>query len=468
MADYSSNRSQIVLHRGPAVLSDAQAAYYQVTLVNRSGELWSSDSLNPVHLCYRWYNEQGQLVNPDGLRTRLPRPIEHGEQATAHVRVSPPVVPGRYTLEIDLVREGVAWLDLCQRAPVEVQIETRPRAVIININCLANDAVGIHVRRKLRLLQLWGYAPLLLAEYIDDRLGLEDQALMVACHAGQIMYPDPNGEWVAQHFWNSSLAIFNYPVHYELVELIRAVSSGIVVFDYHGVTPPDLWASAVDRVSIERGVANVNLVGYADYAIAHSEFTRAELLATGLVPPTRTQVIPYAVAFDLPTTIDLPTPPEVAGRSPVLLYVGRMAGNKRIDTLIDMAARVREHYPDMRLLLVGDDQTPSYQSVVAAAHRQIAELGLEDHIVFTGAKNHHELPRYYQACDVYVTSSLHEGFCIPVVEAMAYSRPVVATNATALPSTVGDAGLLFEPGDVEGFAAQVLALLASRPQAVVS
>jgi glycosyltransferase involved in cell wall biosynthesis len=139
-----------------------------------------------------------------------------------------------------------------------------------------------------------------------------------------------------------------------------------------------------------------------------------------------------------------------------------MASNKRIDTLIRMSALVKEYYPDVRLLLVGDCESLAYQEVVAEARRLIAALGLADNVIFTGPKGHDELPAFYNACDVYVTSSLHEGFCIPVVEAMACRKPVVAAAATALPSTIGDAGLLFDPEDVQMFAAHVLELLDNR------
>jgi glycosyltransferase involved in cell wall biosynthesis len=454
--------AQITLLSGPDTIPESRAALYRLTVANCSDEAWTSNELNPVHISYHWYDERGQLVHYDGLRTALPRTIAPGDRAEVTLRVHPPPDPGRYLLEIDMMREGVTWFDAGLRITVEVQPTTRPRAVLVNSNCLANDAVGINVLRKLCLLRAWGYAPVLLTEYIDGRVPPEDQAYMVRMEVGQVFDPDANHAWAANHFWNAGLYIFDYPLYYPLIDLIRVVPQGPVIFDYHGVTPPELWASAEDRAHVEEGVRNVDLVGYADYAIAHSEFTRGELVATGLIPAERTSVVPYAVAFEESRAADLAPPPEAAGRSPVLLYVGRMAGNKRIDTLIRMAALVRPRYPRMRLLLVGDDTTLPYQPIVAAARALIAELDLTDHVIFTGPKNHAELPRYYETCDLYVTSSLHEGFCIPVVEAMAHGKPVVATNTTALPWTVGDAGLIFEPEDVEGMAAQVLAVLDSK------
>jgi glycosyltransferase involved in cell wall biosynthesis len=271
-------------------------------------------------------------------------------------------------------------------------------------------------------------------------------------------------QWAATHFWNADLYIFDYPEYYPLLETIRMVPQGTVIFDYHSVTPPHLWRSQHSRANVERGVEEVRLVAFADYAIAHSEYTRSELLATGLIAPERVSVVPYAVPTDrFHPEARPPAPPELKdGAGPVLLYVGRMAGNKRVDLLVQMAARVKPRYPRLRLLLVGDDQAPPYKEVVAEARRLIEQHGLQENVIFTGPRRHAELPAYYHACDIYVTGSEHEGFCIPVVEAMACGKPVVAAAATALPWTVGDAGLLFEPGDAGQFAAQVLAILDSK------
>ena len=379
-------------------------------------------------------------------------------------RVHPPPAPGRYTLAIYVLREGVDWFDPPLKLEVDCLPVTQRRVLLVNNICLAHDAVGNNAVLKLRLLQKSGFAPLLLTGYIDKRWPLDEQALMIEVDNAQILDPPPDLQWVADHFSQASLYLFDYPVYYPLVELIRIASNGPVIFDYHGVTPPDLWASQVDRSTVELGVENLRLVAYADYAIAHSDYTCQELLATGLIEPERVRVVPYAVPDDFFYPGDQPPqePPLPAGGGAILLYVGRMAGNKRIDVLIRMVALVKEHYPDVRLLLVGDDTSLPYQQVVDAARQLIVELGLQDNVIFTGPRNHTELPFYYNACDVYVTSSLHEGFCVPVVEAMASGKPVVASAATALPWTIGDAGLLFEPGDLEAFAAHVLELLRSK------
>lgn len=456
--------TSFALHEAPASMLVSQAAFYHVTISNTTEQTWASEEPNPVHLSYHWYDEHGQVAHYDGYRNRLPRSVAPGESLNMAMRVHPPSLPGRYILELDLVREGMRWLEIGQRLAVEVRPVERLRAVLVTRNCIANDAVGNNLLRKLRLLREQGLAALVLAENIDAGLPLDDQCAMVQIDEQQLVEPEPRMQWAANHFWNADLYIFDYPDYYPLLELIRLITRGTVIFDYHSVTPPQLWQSQHNLVNLERGVAEVRLVAFADYAIAHSEYTRSELLATGLIAPERVFVLSYAVPdsfFQLAAPRARPAELQ-PGDGPVLLYVGRMAGNKRIDVLIRAAARIKLAYPKLKLLLVGDDSALPYQDVVARCRSIVDELGLHDTVVFTGPRRHEDLPGYYSACDIYITSSEHEGFCIPVVEAMAYGKPVVASAATALPWTVGDAGLLFEPGDAEACAAQVLALLDSR------
>src|SRR5262245_12069892 len=147
----------------------------------------------------------------------------------------------------------------------------------------------------------------------------------------------------------------------------------------------------------------------------------------------------------------------------VLLYVGRMAGNKRVIDLVRALPLIDARHPGAMLLLVGDDRVPAYAHVVAEARAEAARLGCADQVIFTGSVDHRQLHRYYNTCDIYVTSSLHEGFCIPIVEALACGKPAVGTHITALPETIGPAGLTFRPEDPADLAAKVLEILDSLP-----
>jgi glycosyltransferase involved in cell wall biosynthesis len=83
---------------------------------------------------------------------------------------------------------------------------------------------------------------------------------------------------------------------------------------------------------------------------------------------------------------------------------------------------------------------------------------LNDRFVFTGPVSDAELAAYYRHAAVYVSMSEHEGFCVPLVEAMAADVPVLAYAAAAVPDTLGGAGVQFAPKDLE-FAAELLGQL---------
>jgi glycosyltransferase involved in cell wall biosynthesis len=86
------------------------------------------------------------------------------------------------------------------------------------------------------------------------------------------------------------------------------------------------------------------------------------------------------------------------------------------------------------------------------------ELGVSDRVKIAGMVPDEELPDYYAACDAWATASRHEGFCVPIIEAMAAGKPSIVPELAAMPETAGDAGLTYRSGDVEGLAEKIRAL----------
>ena len=125
----------------------------------------------------------------------------------------------------------------------------------------------------------------------------------------------------------------------------------------------------------------------------------------------------------------------------VMIYVGRLAASKRIDFLIESMQAIDE----AALLIIGDGE--ERDKLKNLAH----SLNLEDKIFFIGRISDEDLPKYYAAADVFVTASLHEGFCVPIIEAFASGKPVIVPNRTAMPEIVGNAGLTYEHESVDDF-----------------
>jgi glycosyltransferase involved in cell wall biosynthesis len=124
------------------------------------------------------------------------------------------------------------------------------------------------------------------------------------------------------------------------------------------------------------------------------------------------------------------------------LFVGRLAPNKAQHEVIKAFACYRRAYaPASRLWLVGGETSAHYR---AALERFAGEVGLRDAITFAGSVDDAQLGAYYDAADVFVCLSQHEGFLVPVLEAMAHGVPVVALATGAVPETVRDAGVLLD------------------------
>ena len=219
-----------------------------------------------------------------------------------------------------------------------------------------------------------------------------------------------------------------------------------LVLDYHNITPAsfyDGWEEHTrDKVALAREQAAA-LAQRAVLGIADSAFNAAELEQMGCA---KTAVVPIIVDTEhLSAPADESERARLAeahGSSTVLLFVGRLSPNKSQHDLIEALLLYRRWFDaGARLHLVGPSVAPSYARAVFAFAE---ELGL------TGAVRHGEdltpaqLSAWYADADVFVCLSEHEGFCIPLLEAMASRLPIVAFGAGAVPETLGGAGLVLD------------------------
>jgi glycosyltransferase involved in cell wall biosynthesis len=127
-----------------------------------------------------------------------------------------------------------------------------------------------------------------------------------------------------------------------------------------------------------------------------------------------------------------------------LLYVGNFYPYKNIKRLIDSMVEIRRTQPDLKLVLVGKDDSFAKDLQIYAAH-----VGVSDTIEFTGFVTDSQLARYYQSATAYVFPSLSEGFGLPPLEAMSFGVPVIAADASCIPEVLGDAAVYFNPHSIE-------------------
>lgn len=201
----------------------------------------------------------------------------------------------------------------------------------------------------------------------------------------------------------------------------------------------------------------------ADRVITISEDARRDVIELCGVAPER--VTPILLAADARLC---PAPPEevAAFRSRhnlpdrFVLYLGTLQPRKNIETLVRAYARLRDQGSDDHALVLAGPRGWQYEPIFDL----IRQLGVEPHVRFPGFVPDDEQALWYSSATVFAFPSRYEGFGLPLLEAMACGAPVVSSSASSLPEVVGDAGLLVDPSDVEGWCEALRQLLEDEPR----
>jgi len=307
------------------------------------------------------------------------------------------------------------------------------------------DAIGDSARQVRQMLRDAGHQSDIFALTIDESLREDVRPFAdAAARAGDV-------------------TIFHFALPSPLTAEFASLR-GRRILQYHNITPAAFFAPydpQLFRLASLGRAELATLVGKVDLALGDSEFNRQELEALGFSP---TGVLPIAVDTGRITG---------APRSPALekilsdgliniLFVGRIVPNKRIEDHIRLAELYKRYVDSYyRFIFVGrHDGVPRYYNAIRALILQYRML--PERFVFTGPVTDRELAAYYRWADVYVSLSEHEGFCVPLVEAMAMDVPVLAYAAGAVPETLGGAGVLFSPKDLELAAEMTASLVYDR------
>ncbi len=255
------------------------------------------------------------------------------------------------------------------------------------------------------------------------------------------------------------ILVFHYSIGAGALEgFLRTLRRQVIV--YHNVTPAEYFEGWDARAAgqCRRGRHDLSrLLPTCDLALAVSRFNAAELAGLGF---PRVAVLPFPVDF---ARLDRPAPArpgKSAGRrdGPGLLFVGRIAPNKRLEEIVRAFYFFQKCFqPSARLTLVGAASLSAYS---AALNRLVGELRLEGSVRFSGKVSAAELAAAYRSADLFLCLSDHEGFGVPLLEAMHCGVPVVAFAAGAVPETLGKAGLLIDRKEPAAIAVLLNRLLA--------
>lgn len=197
----------------------------------------------------------------------------------------------------------------------------------------------------------------------------------------------------------------------------------------------------------------------ADHVFTVSEYSRMEIIRRYRVSEEKISVTYNGVSDEFQTLDDREKIQAVCRKYGIwhkyLLFVGRLEPRKNIAGLIRAYHLLRQKQPVEHQLVIAGMKDFMYESLFTL----VGQLGLSEHVVFTGRVEQEDLPLLYNGADIFVYPTFAEGFGIPPLEAMACGVPVIASNATSLPEVVGDAGILVDPHRDEALAQAMETLL---------
>lgn len=241
----------------------------------------------------------------------------------------------------------------------------------------------------------------------------------------------------------------------QLVHALPAGRTGVYCHDidaFRSLVEPEREA----RPAWFRAMARVQLSGLRRAAVVfHSTgAVREELLRHGLVEEAKLVHAPYGTAPEFTPEGDAPLPVAATalGGKPYLLHVGSSAPRKRLDVLFAIFARVRQRFPELRLVQQGGALTPELR-------QQVNALGIADALVQPPKQERPGLAALYRHARLVLMTSDAEGFGLPVVEALACGAPVVASDIPPFREVGAEAVTYCPRGDVEAWSETIRRLL---------
>jgi glycosyltransferase involved in cell wall biosynthesis len=294
-------------------------------------------------------------------------------------------------------------------------------------DAVTNQVLSIHDR-----LRSWGWESHVYATDNDERMQDLNEGL---------------GTYKKKYSGDrDDVLIYHYSIYDENHREYKA-SGNRKIFIYHNITPPEFFAPYDPFLTeaCRKGRELLPQLAQCDLALGDSEFNRRELVEAGFAEE-KTGVLPIFVDFEGMEdryNVDL-YDRLVADGMVNLLFVGRLVPNKRVEDLLDIfAVYHRRVNACSRLFLVGTTWSMAYNIELAT---RIKRYGLEGSVFIPGLSwgvSDEDLRAYYRAAHLFITCSLHEGFCVPLLESMHFRLPILARESSAIPYTLGGAGMTF-------------------------
>lgn len=307
------------------------------------------------------------------------------------------------------------------------------------------DAVGNDTLALYHTIKKLGYKTAIYAENIDTRVKNKDVKSVSEL-------PELTEKDIVLYHLSTGTQL-NY-------ELEKVNGKKIVI--YHNVTPPHFFEgySDVSKRLCEYGLQGVKKIAeYADYCLADSSYNKRELQEMGY--NCKIDVLPILIPFD---DYRKTSSRKIMNRYSNdgytnILFTGRIAPNKKQEDVIKAFYYYNKINPKSRLFIVGSygGMEKYYQELKTYTQK----LGLKN-VIFTGHIKFDEILAYYKIADLFLCMSEHEGFCVPLVEAMFFDVPIVAYDSSAIGDTLGGSGFLLKEKNGQETAAVIHRILSDQ------
>ena len=313
-----------------------------------------------------------------------------------------------------------------------------PRIYILTPNVVPYDAIANDVTQMRQVLTRHGYAVRVFAE------GIHPECTAIA---------EPLAGAPAQ-LWQlpEDILIYHHSMGWPAGEEILFNARNRTIARYHNVTPPAFFArySRAHQEACTAGIDVARRIAVLPHimVLGDSTFNCDEMIALG-TPAENCRVLPpLHLTEELgQEPFDIPTIQRYSGEGVNLLFVGGIKPNKGHSRAIrTFAAYHHQFNTRSRLIFAGsiDDRLRNY---VDELQQLATRLGVSGKVIFTGPVTVSEIKSLYVAADVFLCTSEHEGFCVPLVEAMYFRVPIVAWGTTAVTGTIGACGFVIDEWD---------------------
>lgn len=289
------------------------------------------------------------------------------------------------------------------------------------------DAVSNNAIYLMKIIKEMGYNSRIYAENIDKKVA----------HLA-----DPFSKYKPK---DKDILIFHMSTGSDLSYEIKKLPNKKIMI-YHNITPPEYFEgyNSYLEVLTRKGREELAMLkDYVLYAFADSEYNKQELEQYGY---SNVQELPLVIDFkEYETEPDIKIIDQLSDGRTNILFVGRIAPNKKQEDIIKIFYYYKKHIDQgARLFLIGsyNGMELYYKQLVSL----VKSLDLDD-VYFTGHITLNQIVAYYKVASVFLSMSEHEGFCVPLLESMYFNVPIIAYNSTAIPYTLGDAGILCNSKD---------------------